>query len=71
MIRIVFYLIVFIAISACRTSNRSKQTLYRANQTVIKAQNDSSIKFLAQNCEFVRKYVENNIKKSFKFKENR
>ena len=62
MIRIVFYLLVFTAISACRTSNRSKKTLYSANQTVLKAQNDSSIKFLAQNCEFVRKYVENNMK---------
>lgn len=62
MTRIVFCLLVFTSLGACRSSNRSKQTLYSANQTVINAQNDSSIKFLAQNCEFVRKYVENNMK---------
>lgn len=62
MTKIAVYLLVFTVLVACKTSNRNKQTLYGASQTLLKVQNDSSIKFLAMSCEFIQKYVENNMK---------
>ncbi len=62
MTRIFAYILVIITLCACQTTNSRKQPLLSANQTVLNAKNDSSIKMLAMNCEFVRNYVENNMK---------
>ncbi|HQW96909.1 MAG TPA: hypothetical protein PLU58_13965 [Saprospiraceae bacterium] len=62
MTRITIYLLVFTALGACKTNNRSKISSLSASKTLLKAQNDTSIKSLAANCEFVQKYVENNMK---------